>query len=164
MNGNYLLRPLVFISLLTVFLSSCTASELPVEDILLGACPVTEPAWIKPPDDAAISGSPEESYYFVNEDRSIWASAWWTDQEANYPYAGEDGIKIGWFRPWGADLEISGQRIDSAAPPLETHIPCCYPTLFQATGLVFPTEGCWEITATAEDSILSFVVEVRGIE
>ena len=32
---------------------------------------------------------------------------------------------------------------------------------FQATGLIFPTEGCWEVTAKAADSVLSFVVRVE---
>ena len=40
------------------------------------ACPVTEPVWAKPPADAAVQGSSAFGYYFVNDDRSIWASAW----------------------------------------------------------------------------------------
>jgi hypothetical protein len=124
------------------------------------SCPVTEPVWIKPPDDSAVNDTPTEGYYFVNKDRSIWASAWWTGQEGNYLYVKEDGIKEGWFRPAGAELQITGQRLDADAPPLEAHVPCCYPTRFQATGLYFPTEGCWEVTARADDSVLSFIVQV----
>ena len=124
------------------------------------ACHVTKPLWIEHPDDSAVSNSPVEGYYFVNEDRSIWASAWWTGQEENYLYAGGDGIKMGWFRPQGVEMQISGQRIDAKAPPLEAHIPCCYRTRFQATGLYFPAEGCWEVTAKAENSILTFIVQV----
>ena len=123
-------------------------------------CHITEPVWVKPPDDSAVSGSPEHGDYFVNKDRSIWASAWWTKTEG-YHQAGEEGIKVGWFRPAGASLEITGQRIDGQAPPLEAHIPCCYPTQFQATGLIFPTEGCWEVTAKAADSELSFIVKIN---
>jgi hypothetical protein len=125
------------------------------------ACPLAEPVWAKPPDDAAVQGSTELGYYFVNEDRSIWASAWWTGQEDYQLQASKQGIKLGWFRPAGATLEITGQRIDAQAPALEAHIPCCYPTRFQATGLSFPTEGCWEVTAKAADSELSFVVWVE---
>lgn len=124
------------------------------------ACPLTDPAWIKPPDDAAVQDPPEFGYYFVNDDRSIWASAWWTDQEDSPLRASEDGIKMGWFRPAGAVLEVNGQRLDAQAPPLEADIPCCYPTRFQATGLYFPTEGCWEVKAKAAESELSFVVRV----
>jgi hypothetical protein len=125
------------------------------------ACPLAESIWVKPPDDSAVQDPPAFGYYFVNEDRSIWASAWWTGQE-DYPLrASKEGVKVGWFRPAGVALEITGQRIDAQAAPLEAHIPCCYPTRFQATGLYFPTAGCWEVTAKAADSELSFVVLVE---
>jgi hypothetical protein len=61
-------------------------------------CPVTEPVWVKPPKDPAVSGSPEHGYYFVNEDRSIWASAWWTEAEEYVLRASEEGIKVDWCR------------------------------------------------------------------
>lgn len=124
------------------------------------ACPATEPVWLKPPADAAVQNPPEFGYYFVNEDRSMWASAWWAGQEEYHVRTSEEGIKVGWFRPAGATLEITGQRLDAQAPPLKAQVPCCYPTRFQATGLVFPTRGCWEVTARAADSHLSFVVWV----
>jgi hypothetical protein len=100
-------------------------------------------------------------YYFLNEDRSIWASAWWEEQEENSLRVSNEGIKVGWFRPAGAELGITGQRLDGEAPPLEAEASCCYPTRFQASGLYFPTEGCWEVTAKAADSKLSFVVWVE---
>jgi len=77
------------------------------------------------------------------------------------PAAGErGGVKIGWFRPAGAALEISGRRVDGPAPALEASVPCCS-TRFQATGLYFPSEGCWEVTAKAAGSQLTFVVWVE---
>jgi len=151
--GRAVFHTLIFILLLSLYLAGCKANEESV-------CALTEPVLAKPPEDSAVSGSPEEGYYYVNKDHSIWASAWWTDQEETYLRAGEEGVKVGWFRPEGVDLEITGQRIDAEAAPLETHIPCCYPTRFQATGLYFPTEGCWEITAKAAESELTFVVWV----
>ena len=121
-------------------------------------CPVSEPLWVKPPDDAAVQDSPAHSHYIVNEDRSIWVSAWWTD----YPLRVSDGgAKVGWFRPAGAELEITGQGLDGQSAAFEAHIPCCYPTRFQATGLIFPVEGCWEVTAMAEDKELSFILWVE---
>ena len=54
------------------------------------------------------------------------------------------------------------RRLDSEVAPLESVIPCCYPTGFQATALLFPTEGCWEVTATAGSSKLTFVTKVEG--
>ena len=151
--GN--LRSLIFHLLMSIVLTGCTAMNAAASD-----CQVTEPAWAKPPEDSAVQDTPEHGYYFVNEDSSMWASAGWTKQEENYLRAGED-IKVGWFRPAGAELESTGQRLDGEAATLETHIPCCYPTRFQATGLVFPTQGCWEVEARAEDRKLSFVVWVE---
>ena len=155
------LRSLIFLLLLSVLLVGCTASEQSAENISTSTCPVTEPVWAMPPDDSAVEGSPANGYYFVNEDRSIMASAWWTEQEENYLRASKEGIKMGWFRPAGVELEITGQRINADAVPLEAHIPCCYPTRFQATGLNFLTEGCWEVIAKAADSVLSFIVWVE---
>ena len=126
------------------------------------ACPITEPAWVKPPEDSAVSGTPEFGHYYANEGRAILASAWWTDQPAYQPRAGEEGIKMGWFRPAGETLEISGARIDAEAPPLVAEVPCCYPTRFQATGLIFPTEGCWQISARAGVETLEFVLWVEA--
>ena len=123
-------------------------------------CPVTAPVLATPPDDPAVSGPPAEGAYFVNQDRSIWASAGWADPADEFVKAGEEGVKVGWFRPAGATLEIVGRRIDAAAGPLEAQVPCCYPTQFQATGLYFPTAGCWEITAAAADRELTFVVSI----
>jgi len=134
-----------------IVVSACSGAE---------QCPVTEPVWILAPDDSAISNPPAYGYYYVNEDRSILASAWWKGQEEDFLIPGE-GLKMGWFRPEGATLEITGQRLDGQAPPLEASIPCCYPTRFQATGLNFPTEGCWEVTAKAADRELSFVIMIE---
>ena len=138
-----------------------TRSPSSTERFSADVCPITEPVQDKPPEDAAVQREPEIGSCYVNEDRSIWASAWWTETE-EYPLrADEDGVKAGWFRPAGAALEIYGRRLDGSGPPLDAHIPCCYPTRFQATGLYFPTPGCWEITAKAAESKLSFVVWVE---
>jgi hypothetical protein len=127
-------------------------------------CPATTPDWIMPPDDAAIQNPPALGYYIVNDDQSIWVSAWWAEQDATPLQAGDDGNKIGWFRPAGAPLEITGRLLDADGTALHADIPCCYPTRFQATGLAFPVAGCWEITAKAADSELTFVVVVAPSE
>lgn len=121
-------------------------------------CPVTEPAWITPPDDTAVSNDPVAGHYFVNESETIMASAWWHD--GYHLTVGENGNKVGWFRPAGETLHISGERLDAEAAPLEAHVPCCYPTQFQATGIMFPVEGCWQVDAIAAEETLSFTVWV----
>jgi hypothetical protein len=158
-SNGFRFLPITLILFLSILLSGCRA----VERVLSGTtsdCPETEPAWVKPPADAAVSGPPAYGYYFLNEDRSIWASAWWEDAEVYMLRANED-IKVGWFRPAGAVLEITGHRLDGKAPPLESHVPCCYPTRFQATGLAFPEQGCWQVTAKAADSQIEFIVKVE---
>jgi hypothetical protein len=136
-------------------------SVVQAQGTLANACPVTEPLWLKPPEDSAVQNPLAYGYYFVNQDRSMMASAWWAGEEELYLRASEDGVKVGWFRPAGALLEIRGRRVDGQAPPLEAHVPCCYPTQFQATGLIFPTGGCWEVTAQAAESELEFVIWVE---
>ena len=125
------------------------------------SCPLTEAVWIKPPEDDAVSNPPAFGYYYTNDDASIIASAWWVGQD-EYPLrASSEAVKVGWFRPEGAELTITGQRLDEDAPALESYVPCCYPTRFQATGLDFPTEGCWEVNAKAADKEITFIVWVE---
>ncbi len=108
-----------------------------------------------------MQGPPAYSYYYVNKDRSIWVTTRWSSGDSDYLRADPNGIKVGWFRPAGAQLEVTGRRLDGKAPPLRAEVPCCYPTRFQASGLFFPTEGCWEVTARAAGSELVFVVWVE---
>lgn len=125
------------------------------------ACPVTTAMWMKPPVDANVSGDPEPGYYYANGDQTILVSAWWAGKEGSPLRAIEEGNKIGWFRPQGADLIITGQRIDAHAPPLKAEVPCCYTGQFQATGLIFSTSGCWEITGQSAGRSITFVVIVE---
>lgn len=72
-------------------------------------------------------------------------------------------MKYPWFRAGlTGKLRITGERLDAAAPPLKVDIPSSgYPdTGFQATGLIFPTEGCWQITGQVGDTTLTFVNRV----
>ena len=104
--------------------------------------------------------------WYINADRSIWAgpvpSGGWP--AGGVVYQGTrpvKGQKTYWVRPAGQQLVISGRRLDAAAPPLEAHVPCCYTSGFQIVALHFPTEGCWEVSASAGDSELRFVTLVR---
>jgi len=142
--------PLIALFVLAMFSSGCTPAS----------CSPTQPRLLTPPDDEAVSGPPAEGYYFANQEQTIWASAWFVDAD-EFVYRPSEDIKVGWFRPAGETLVITGRRLDGAAPPLEAHVPCCYPTRFQATGLKFPTPGCWEITATAGESSLTFIVRLE---
>ncbi len=70
--------------------------------------------------------------------------------------------KLGWWRTTPGTLTISGRRLDAPAPPLRADVPDGYGSSgFQASGVFFPTEGCWEITGTVGAATLSFVTFVR---
>ena len=117
-----------------------------------------------PPDPNADSGGAAQDWY-INSDRTIWVSV----PAGGWPAGGRvfsggrpvDGRKTYWVRPAGTQLFITGRRLDAQAPALEAHVPCCYPTGFQTVALFFPTDGCWEVTATARDRVLKFVTQVR---
>ena len=146
--------------LLIIVLTGCASIQDRQAVRAKEACEVTEPVWLTPPKDGAIPQEPVPEYYVTNADQSIIAGAWWWDQE-DYPLTtGERGNKVGWFRPEGAELTITGRRIDGDAPPMVADVPCCYPTRFQSSGLSFPTGGCWEISAEAGGSDLTFTVWV----
>jgi len=159
-NLNHKKSILITIAFL-ILLTGCTAIEGALRDRAAAACPVTEPEWLLPPEDSAVGNAPAHGYYYANADRSILAAAWWWDAEDHPLRTSEEGIKTGWFRPAGADLTITGERLDGDAPPLGSSVPCCYPTRFQASGLIFPTEGCWEVNAEAGGEPLTFVVWVE---
>ena len=76
-------------------------------------------------------------------------------------------MKYPWFRAEGlkGKLIITGRRLDAEAPPLKAVIPNGYmDTGFQATALIFPTEGCWEVTGKVADTTLTFVNRVIRAE
>ena len=75
----------------------------------------------------------------------------------------EDGsidAKFGWWRAGSGKIRISGKRLDAAAPPLRAHVPSGYGRGFQATGLTFPTTGCWRITGRYAGASLTFTMLV----
>jgi hypothetical protein len=73
-------------------------------------------------------------------------------------------MKFGWQRGVPGVLTIDGRRLDAAAPPLRAHIPSGYGDIgFQATGLIFSTPGCWEVTGRVGNARLTFVTRVVKI-
>ena len=69
--------------------------------------------------------------------------------------------KLGWWRAVPGQLTIRGERLDAAAPPLRADVPAGYGgTGFQATGLMFPTPGCWRVVGSIAGHTLEFDVLV----
>jgi hypothetical protein len=74
---------------------------------------------------------------------------------------GSLSMKFPWWRGVRGKLIIEGRRLDASAPPLRASIPEGYgDTGFQATALIFPTEGCWEVTGKVGETRLTFVTRV----
>jgi hypothetical protein len=116
-------------------------------------CTVSETVTDRPPDDSHASSfaSPNGTWY-ANEDRTLWA--WWWGRTSVGDY------KVLWVRPVGANLAITGRRLDGDAPPLSARIPDGYRQTFQATGITFPGAGCWQVEGTAGAARLTFVVRI----
>ncbi|MBO0869281.1 MAG: hypothetical protein J2P15_11995 [Micromonosporaceae bacterium] len=76
--------------------------------------------------------------------------------------------KLLWYRVVPGRLQITGRRLDGPAPALRADIPAGYGGIgFQASGVDFPTVGCWEVTGTvanggATTGRLTFVTLVRA--
>jgi hypothetical protein len=115
-------------------------------------CPVTDTVEGKPPPEQNASPFGFGAWH-VNEDRSMWLrSRTWRAGKSD---------KALWIRPQGAELEVSGRRLDAEAPPLQFSMPGHYFYAgFQPTSMTFPTEGCWEVRATAGEKELRFVTTV----
>jgi hypothetical protein len=71
------------------------------------------------------------------------------------------GMKWPWVRRIAGDLIVGGRRLDGDAPPARSYMNFGYGNRGgQATYLVFPSPGCWEITGRLGDRSLTFVVRV----
>jgi hypothetical protein len=118
-------------------------------------CPVTKP-----------NGSRDEY-------RNAFLMTWlWPDGTVVFKPGGagtarEDGsleMKFPWTLFIQGQLTIEGHRLDDSAPPLRAVIPKGYVDAgFQATTLIFPTAGCWEVTGHVGNGRLTFVTQVVKI-
>lgn len=122
------------------------------------SCPVTEPNGSLPP------GETVESEDYLGNDQ-LWTTLWPDGKVYMFPENQEaDGsfsMKWPWWRGVTGPLTIEGHRLDAEAEPLRAEIPEGYgDTGFQASALIFPAAGCWEVTGRVGNASLTFVTEV----
>ena len=129
-----------------------TTSLAPVSMADARDCPVTIPKGNAP--SAGRYGNTQLSV-------TLWPHGVITAGRDYVTRRGEIRMKFPWWRGVRGRLRIIGHRIDASAPLLRTQVPHGYgPTGFQASGVIFPTEGCWEVTGTVGSTRLSFVTFV----
>ena len=114
------------------------------------SCALSPIVWAEPDGLSPRSGG--LTWWFVNADRTMWAIG-------THLHTG--GNKVPWIRPKGTQLQISTRRLDAESPPARVDVPCCYGGEFQVSGIDFPDAGCWEVSASAGESSLTFVTLVR---
>ena len=149
---------LAVVAVLSAGVASCVSERnaSPASDAPQ-SCPVTLPNGDTPPSQPS---SPQH-----HGNGALWTVLW--------PYGtiiagpkdvkpdGSIGMKFPWWRSVDGRLTIEGRRLDRAAPPVTADIPEGYGDRgLQASGIVFPTEGCWEVTGRAAGARLTFVVMV----
>lgn len=163
MDGLKIAAPAV----LVLVLSACAVQPIRREVAVEGApqpaavsadCPVTSPNGSQPPGEAVQSDQHHgngELWVVLPPSGVVEVPA------ANVQPDGSLAMKFPWWRGVDGDLTITGRRLDGDAPPLRAEIPDGYGTTgFQATGLFFPSEGCWEVNGRAGAGSLTFVVFV----
>jgi hypothetical protein len=129
-----------------------------------GRCPVTRPRRWSPP--AGVAGDALFGGDAASGNGKLWVGGLWPDGviEAGPEFVdagGSVGMKFGWWRQVPGRLRISGRRLDGSAPPLRADVPDGYDARgFQASGVWFPTEGCWEVTGRVGSTSLTFVTLV----
>lgn len=125
------------------------------------ACRVTKPNGSTPPGESVPS-------VFHHGEGGLWTGLW-PDGKVVFAHNGPghilpDGsmsMKFWWWRGVEGQLKITGRRLDGEAPQLRASVPHGYgATGFQATAIIFPTEGCWEVTGIAGQASLTFVTLV----
>ncbi len=128
-----------------------------------GSCPVTLPRpWVPPP------GVPQRALFGSDQafgNGRLWVGGLWPSGviKAGPQFINKDGsvgMKFGWWQNVRGDLRITGRRLDAHAPQLRAEVDQYAMTGFQASGVTFPTGGCWQVTGKVGTATLTFVTIV----
>ena len=86
-------------------------------------------------------------------------------QQSDITADGAFGVKVGWYRYGRGKLTITATRLDEPGRVKRTSVPSGYgSTGFQASGIYFPSEGCWKVTATVGHSHLTYVTVILKVQ
>ena len=84
----------------------------------------------------------------------------------NVAQDGSLGVKFAWQKGPGVrgPVTVQARRLDGPAPPVRRRISTrgYGPTGLLASGIAFPTPGCWSVTARAGGATLTFVLLLRA--
>jgi hypothetical protein len=144
---------------------SLTTLELET-GVLISTTTPPPPCLVTAPNGSAPPGEPPSPDYYSNG--QLWTVLWPDGQVIFEPGGpgsinadGSLGMKWGWWRGVEGQLTIEGRRLDAPAPPLRADIPEGYgESGFQVSALIFPTEGCWEVTGRVGETELTFITLV----
>ena len=125
-------------------------------------CPVTQANGVR--HDAEPAGGNHGNRALIT---SLWPHGTIVFKPGGPGYVLPDGslsMKFGWWRLRSGKLRVEGRRIDGGSFPMRAEIPSGYgDSGFQATALIFPRPGCWEVTARVGDARLRFITLVEKI-
>jgi hypothetical protein len=127
------------------------------------SCPVSRPNGGHPPGQ-----SPSQWYHGTS---GLWTVLWprstATVPPQNVQRNGRLYVKVPWWRGPGSHgtLKIHGHRLDRPALALRADVPTGYgDSGFQASAILFPTVGCWQVTGRAGKGSLTMVMRVLKVQ
>ena len=139
---------------------------IPLTTAAIASCPVSEPNATR----AVFRNTSQLGYQ--NMDGTLFTEFWPEGRIIFRPggpgHIHPDGsleMKWPWFRTIEGDVVIGGRRLDAQAPPMPQVILRGIPdgygeTGFHPSSLIWPSEGCWEVTARVDETTLTFITLV----
>ena len=158
--------------LVLAFLLAGLVPNLAAED----ACPVTTPSnpfFVPPapyPPSAPQVSSPQVSFWYGTN--ALWTSlpvsgVWRLARQDNGGYLNKLFLwqqGYDWRKEPRPDIIVVLRRLDRNTPSITsrggTNAFLDHPAML--TGVLFPTEGCWEITSLHDGHKLTFVLSIQG--
>ena len=148
---------------LTAFQVTTIGEAEPVTEPLGAECRPTHANGMTPPSEEASPLHHGDGLLYTN----LWPDGEVLADPAFVEPDGSIGMKWPWWRAPGVgeagDLVITGRELVTGAA-IRSAIPDGYGQRFQASGILFPDEGCYEVTARSGDASLTFITKVTKVD